>query len=86
MKKLLLSFAVIMALLVLVSCPDGMMPSALLDVSIQVEEGSEISLDKFEKLTYTIKDVGGDREVTQVFDTITNIVTTQSSLSQTGFP
>lgn len=74
MKKLLLSFAVIMALLVLVSCPDGMMPTSILDISLVVEEGSEVSLkDKFKELTYEVIDIEGGRDVKQTFSTIEKI-------------
>lgn len=73
MKKLFLSFAVILSLLILVSCPDGTIPSSILDISLVVAEDSEVGLDTFDKLSYQIKDVNSGIEINQIFETVTNL-------------
>ena len=73
MRKYLFSFAVILLLLVLVSCPDGMIPTSILDIALTMSEDSEIKLEQFEKLSYTVKEVESGKEITQEFSTIENI-------------
>lgn len=73
MRKLLFSLAAILVLLVLVSCPDGMIPTSVLDIALTMSEDSEIKLEQFEKLNYTVKEVESGKEITQEFSTIENI-------------
>ena len=73
MRKYLFSFAVILLLLVLVSCPDGMIPTSILDIALTMSEDSEIKLEQFEKLSYTVKEVESGKEITQEFSTIESI-------------
>ena len=73
MRKLLFSLAAILVLLVLVSCPDGMIPTSILDIALTMSEDSEIKLEQFEKLNYTVKEVESGKEITQEFSTIENI-------------
>ena len=62
MRKLLFSLAAILVLLVLVSCPDGMIPTSVLDIALTMSEDSEIKLEQFEKLNYTVKEVESGKE------------------------
>lgn len=74
MRKVLLSLTAILLLLVLVSCPEGVIPTSALDISLSMSEDSEIKLEQFEKLNYTIKEVESGKEITQELSTIEDIV------------